>query len=184
VTWYISVLSGIIQGLTEFLPVSSSGHLVVLHNFFGMETSRLEFDILLHVGTLVSIVFVFYRDIIEILTSNLKTLGLLIIATLPAVIFVFLFNQHIETAFGGVKYVGAGLLVTALFLTIASLYDKFTKNKRQTRFGAGNAFLIGISQALAVFPGISRSGLTISTALKKQKLPKSTDPYCVVNHTT
>jgi undecaprenyl-diphosphatase len=162
--WYLSILSGVVQGLTEFLPISSSGHLVILHHFFKMPKPQMEFDIFLHVGTLGAVIFVFYKDIIKIFTANIKILALLIIATIPACILAIFFNEKIEATFNQVKFVGIGLLVTAFFLVVSSIVENF-KEKRKEKINFLDAILIGISQALALFPGFSRSGLTISTAL-------------------
>ena len=163
-SWYISIISGLIQGLTEFLPVSSSGHLVILHHFFKIPESRLEFDIFLHLGTLGSIIFVFYKDIIRILTTDIRTFGLLVIASIPAAILALFFDKQIEATFSQLKFVGFGLLITALFLIVGSLAEKFSRKDRK-KINFLDAILVGVSQALALFPGISRSGLTISTAL-------------------
>ncbi|MFH1857048.1 MAG: undecaprenyl-diphosphate phosphatase [Candidatus Omnitrophota bacterium] len=163
--WYISLLSGLIQGLTEFLPISSSGHLVIFHHFFNLPAEvQLEFDIFLHIGTLGSVLFVFHKDIIKLLTVNKKTLLLLIAATIPAVIAALFFDKKIESAFNSPKFVGFGLLITAVFLLIGSMAEKFRKIKKHN-VTFPQAILIGISQALAILPGLSRSGLTISTAL-------------------
>lgn len=161
--WYISFISGLIQGLTEFLPVSSDGHLVLFHNFFTMPSGELEFDILLHFGTMGSIVFVFYKDIIEMLTVERRNIALLIAATIPAGIAAILFDEKIEQAFGSARIAGFGLLVTACFLFVGSIAEKSAKKKERVTFL--DAVLIGATQALAMLPGISRSGLTISTAL-------------------
>lgn len=161
--WYISFISGLIQGLTEFLPVSSSGHLVLLHHFFKMPSAQLEFDIFLHIGTLGAVVFVFYKDIIEMLTVEKRNMVLLIVATIPAAITAILFDEKIEQAFSHVRFVGFALLLTAFFLFVASLAEKSLKKREKVSFF--DAVLIGLSQALAILPGVSRSGLTISTAL-------------------
>lgn len=149
--------------MTEFLPVSSSGHLVLLHNFFKMPSAQLEFDIFLHLGTLGSIVFVFYKDIIEMLTVERRNIALLITATIPAGVVAILFDEKIEQAFSDVRFVGLALLVTAFFLFVGSLAEKSGKKRERVTFL--DAVLIGISQAIAILPGVSRSGLTISTAL-------------------
>jgi len=158
---------GIIQGLTEFLPISSSGHLALLHNFF--QEQSLAFDISIHFATLLAIVTFFIKDIINIIkdfftlkikSDNFKLVIYLILASIPAGIIGFLINAHIESIFSNLYAVSLGFFVSGFFLLSASFVKK--KNKK---LNIKNTFLIGISQALAIFPGISRSGTTVSTGL-------------------
>lgn len=155
-----AIISGIVQGLTEFLPVSSSGHLVILHKLFGLKESQLTFDIFLHLGTLSSVFIVFWMDIIDIFTIRKKIGFFIIIATAATAIFVFIFGKGVEASFGNSRLVGAMLILTGSWLIIGSF----------VRFGTSGltgfkSFLIGIAQGVASIPGISRSGATISTAL-------------------
>ncbi|MDP8229994.1 MAG: undecaprenyl-diphosphate phosphatase [Candidatus Gorgyraea atricola] len=159
-TFLQALISGIVQGLTEFLPVSSSGHLVIMHKLMGMEGPQLSFDIFLHVGTLAAIFIVFWKDIIEAVTVKRKIGFFILMATAVTVLCVLFFGKGIEAAFGNVKMVGAMLVVTGIWLILGSFL----------RFGSGGisglkAILIGLAQAIAVMPGISRSGVTISTGL-------------------
>jgi len=159
-TFLQALISGIVQGLTEFLPVSSSGHLVILHRLMGLEESQLSFDIFLHIGTLAAIFIVFWKDIVEAVTVKRKIGFFILMATAVTVLFVLFFDNGIEAAFGNVKMVGAMLIVTGVWLILGSFL----------RFGAGGlsgfkAILIGLAQAIAVMPGISRTGATISTGL-------------------
>lgn len=203
IDWKVSIISGFIQGITEFLPVSSSGHLVVLHNIFKLPAPQLELDIVLHAATAGSIIFVFKKDFIKLLQSNTKMLFSLFTATLPAVVTVILFNKIIETVFLQLKLVGFGFLTTAFFLVFGSIIERKKKEKKKnltplekaagfgqclspykadgglkppsastvrergslTELTPAKAVFIGLAQALAVLPGFSRSGLTISTAL-------------------
>lgn len=155
-----AIISGIVQGLTEFLPVSSSGHLVILHKLFGLKESQLTFDIFLHLGTLSAVFIVFWMDIIDMFTIRKKIGFFIIIATAATAIFVFIFGKGVEASFGNSRLVGAMLILTGSWLIIGSF----------VRFGTSGltgfkSFLIGIAQGVASIPGISRSGATISTAL-------------------
>jgi len=162
-----ALLLGIIQGITEWLPVSSSGHLAIAHKIMGTPPSP-AFDIALHAGTLLSVAAVFWRDLLEMLKAAArrswkspagKTLVMIAIATAPGALLGLLFNDYIENLFSSVLFIGAALLVTAALLYIAS-GKKGTKD-----IGKREAAIIGIAQAAALAPGISRSGATISAAM-------------------
>ncbi len=164
-----AIALGIVQGLTEFLPVSSSGHLVLMQKIFG--TAALEgttnpqllfFDTMLHIGTLIAVVVVLWKDILGLFRRPLNTLLYLIIATIPAVIFTVFLSDFIETAFGG-GYLGFGFLLTALLLVVSELIAKRVGNRRQLRLGS--ATVMGIMQAIAIMPGVSRSGSTLAGGL-------------------
>ena len=147
---------GLLQGLTEFLPVSSSGHLVLVQEFVpDFSQPGVLFDVVLHAGTLLAIVFYFRRTILKIKARYLLLLGL---ATIPAALVGFFFNSAIEGFFKNIKLVGLALIFTALlnFLT-----DRTKSRKKKA--SCLEAFWIGIAQALAIIPGISRSGATIFT---------------------
>jgi len=159
-SFFESVISGIVQGITEFLPVSSSGHLVILHRLFGLEKPQVAFDVFLHVGTLTAIFIVFRRDIIDIFTVRKKTGLFVIISTLVTVVFVLLFGKSIESGFGNVKIVGVGLVVTGVWLILGRFIRYGTKG-----ISGFKAVLIGLAQGIAAVPGISRSGVTISTGM-------------------
>ena len=146
---------GIIQGLTEFLPVSSSGHLVIAQKLIPSFTQPgILFDVILHFGTLFSVLFFFRKKLLSYL--NIKYLTLLALGTLPAVVVGLLFKSQIETLFNSVRVVGYALLLTG---TMNLLTDKI-KSKDQ-RLTTKNSFLVGLAQAVAIIPGISRSGSTI-----------------------
>lgn len=159
-TFFEAIISGIVQGITEFLPISSSGHLVILHKVMGLKEPQIVFDIFLHLGTLAAIFIVLSKDIVEIFTRKKKILYYILLGTLATVIFVLLFGKRIESAFGSTKLVGAMLVVTGIWLILGNF----------VRFGSeglsgGKAILIGLVQGIAAIPGISRSGVTISTGL-------------------
>ncbi|MFC1666710.1 undecaprenyl-diphosphate phosphatase [Candidatus Omnitrophota bacterium] len=155
-----AIISGIVQGVTEFLPVSSSGHLVILHKLTGLEEPQIFFDIFLHVGTLLAIFIVFWNDIVGLVTTKKRIGFFVFIGTASTAFFVLVFGKGIESAFGNLKIVGAMLIVTGIWLILGNFL----------RFGTGplsgfKAILIGLAQGVALLPGISRSGATISTAL-------------------
>jgi len=152
---------GIIQGLTEFLPVSSSGHLVIAQKLIPSFTQPgILFDVILHFGTLFSVLFFFRKKLLSYL--NIKYLTILALGTLPAVVVRLLFKSQIETLFHSVRVVGFALLLTG---TMNLLTDKI-KSKDQ-RLTTKNSFLVGLAQAVAIIPGISRSGSTIFAGVAK-----------------
>lgn len=167
-----AIILGVIQGLTEFLPVSSSGHLELAKVILGdtsLPEESLTFTVVLHFATALSTLVIFRKEIIEIFKGLLqfkwnhecKFSVKIIISMLPAVIIGLLFEEELESLFGGkIVLVGVMLLLTALLLLLA---DKAKNTKKEVSFS--NAVLIGISQAIAMLPGISRSGATISTSV-------------------
>jgi undecaprenyl-diphosphatase len=181
-----AVSLGVIQGLTEFLPVSSSGHLVLMQNLFGLKEPELLLDICLHVGTLLAVIVVFLRDIGELLTTLLKTpqkikaaggvkslyesdetfrLGILIICgSIPTALLGILFSKKADAIFGSVALVGIALLVTGATLWMTR-YMTTRKGRFQLEMSMLDAVIIGIVQGLAIIPGISRSGSTIAAGL-------------------
>ena len=159
-----AVILGIVQGLTEFLPISSSGHLVLFQKLFGMNGPMLSFDVILHLGTLIAVVIVFWRDILEILKKPLQNITyMLIAATIPAVIAGLLFDKQIEAMFDGGISLAIGFIITG-FLLIYS--DRIKNTKKQDKdISFTDAIVIGCMQALAIAPSISRSGSTITAGL-------------------
>jgi undecaprenyl-diphosphatase len=164
VTLLSAILSGILQGLTEFLPVSSSGHLVLLHSFIGFKESQMIFDIFLHLGTLLAVIVFFRDDILKLFTSEKKDLSLLGVAMIPAAAAGILFYSFIENFFSSPRITGYLLLLNGCILFLAS-YIQTRKNISRESINSKDAFLIGLSQVLGLLPGISRSGVTISTGL-------------------
>lgn len=167
-----AIVLGIIQGLTEFLPVSSSGHLELGKAIMGDTTvpeESLLFTVVLHFATALSTIVVFRKDIWEIISGLLKFtwneetqfVVKIIVSMIPAAIIGVLFEEELESFFGGsIAFVGAMLIVTAVLLWLA---DKAKNTEKKVSFS--NAFVIGIAQAIAMLPGISRSGATISTSV-------------------
>jgi undecaprenyl-diphosphatase len=162
--------------LTEFLPVSSSGHLVFFQSLFGMRESQLFFDVMLHLGTLLTVVVYFRADIWKIVQAiatmlrgkresqrEAKLLLWTIVATIPTGLMGILFRDWFESLFPKPKIVGVMLLITGLVLYLT----RWTKRegRKIEKMGWVDSILIGIAQGLAIIPGISRSGATISTGL-------------------
>ncbi len=167
-----ALILGIIQGLTEFLPVSSSGHLEIGKAILGdtsVPEESLMFTVVVHFATALSTIVVFRKDIWEIITGLFKFKWneetqfstKIIVSMLPAVIVGLFFEEQLEALFGGnILLVGCMLIVTAVLLWMA---DKAKDTQKKVSFS--NAFVIGVSQAIAMLPGISRSGATISTSV-------------------
>ena len=181
-----AVLLAILQGFTEFLPVSSSGHLVLAQELLHLHGLQLiAFDVFVHFGTLISVVFVFWHDILEMMRSFIKAfasmklkqeyenaehfrLGVaIIIGSIPAGVIGILYRHQIEAAFTDPKLVAMNLVITGLILFLTRL----TKPVEGKKVGLVSALIIGIAQAVAILPGISRSGSTMSTALYLKTSP-------------
>lgn len=171
-TYLEAIILGIIQGLTEFLPVSSSGHLELAKAIFGNESlphESLTFTVILHFATALSTIVIFRAEVLQILKGLIQfkwneelifSLKILI-SMIPAVIIGLLFEKELEAFFNGqILLVGFMLLITGLLLLFADRAKNTTKN-----VGFLNALIIGVSQAIAMLPGISRSGATISTSV-------------------
>ena len=155
-----AVLLGLIQGLCEFLPVSSSGHLVLFQEILGVNDPGILLDTLLHVGTLIAIFVVFWRDIWGMIKKPLsKPVYLLVVATIPAVIATLLLGDFFEVAFTG-RFLGLGFLTTSIILFISG---KRQGAKREMNYI--DALVMGCFQAFAILPGVSRSGSTITGGL-------------------
>ena len=153
-------LLSILQGIAEFLPISSSGHLVLGKSLLGMGDLGMRLDVFLHVGTLVAI-FVFYWAIVRRIVKNLEWGYLLkvVASAVPAGVVGILFQDQLEAAFASPKMVGAALVFTGLVLTATKFLPKGTKDVSFAR-----AILMGVAQAVAILPGVSRSGMTLAAA--------------------
>ncbi|NCN82517.1 MAG: undecaprenyl-diphosphate phosphatase [Candidatus Pacebacteria bacterium] len=159
-TIFQSLILGSVQGLTEFLPVSSSGHLILFESWFGIVQSGIIFEVILHAATL-GAVFVFFFPALKRLTVS--KIGLLLLATIPAAVVGVLFKSQIESMFDSVTLVACALLVTAGINLGISYYLKREQDRKLTW---KSAIFIGVVQAFAITPGISRSGSTIFAGLK------------------
>ena len=180
-SWFEALLLGIIQGLTEYLPVSSSGHLAIGQALFGMENGEdnLMFTVAVHVATVLSTLVVLWSEIDWILKGlfkfemNAETKYVLniVVSMIPVGIVGLFFKDQVEEFFGsGLLVVGCCLLITAALLT----FSYYAKPRQKDHISLKDAFIIGLAQAIAVLPGVSRSGSTIATGLllgnKKESL--------------
>lgn len=170
--WFEALILGIVQGLTEFLPVSSSGHLELGKAILNVEAANdITFTVVVHGATVLSTLVVFFREVWNLIRGSLQFkwndetqyVAKIILSMIPVLIVGLLFEEYIESFFTGkIVFVGIMLLVTALLLSLAHfLQDKV----KQGEIGYGSAFLMGIAQVFATLPGISRSGATIATGL-------------------
>ena len=178
-----SIVLGTVQGLTEFLPVSSSGHLTLLQRVLGYnigEGGMMFVNVLLHFGTLVAVIAAFWRDILALFKKPFKTLLMLIVATIPAGVVGVLFNDKIEAIFNPDTnpawpcWLAVFFATTAMILLITEIVSK--NRKKERALGWGNSVAMGVVQAAALFPGISRSGSTIAAGVvsgaKKEEVAK------------
>lgn len=184
ITYIKAIILGLVQGLAEFLPISSSGHLALLQHFFGVNgDSVLLFTVLLHVGTLVSVFICYWSDIVGLarelvftvvdivkgrgprISSNpeRKLLFLILVATIPTGIIGIVFKDAFESLYTNIIAIGCGLIFTGIILKVA---DKMGNGKKQEmRTNYRNAIFTGIMQGIAIAPGISRSGSTLFGSL-------------------
>lgn len=165
-----AVVLGIVQGLTEFLPVSSSGHLVLTQKILGISEPPLLMDTMLHLGTLVAVFIVLWKDIWELLKRPFQRLvWLLIAATVPTVAIALAFKDLIENAFHSGSTLGWEFLITAAVLVGSERLAARRASVRRTEkdMGFPDALIIGTLQGVAIMPAISRSGLTIAGALAR-----------------
>jgi undecaprenyl-diphosphatase len=173
---FTAVFLGAVQGLTEFLPVSSSGHLVLFQKIFGISEPALFFDTMVHAGTLAAVFVVLREDIWAILRHIIQPLtAYLILATLPAVVVALVFKDAIEQAFTSGSFLGFAFLITAALLTASELLARRGAAITGAAGGRGrkamnwlDALIIGLLQGAAIIPGVSRSGATLSGALSRR----------------
>ena len=162
------IFLSIVQGLTEFLPVSSSGHLSLIGNWLNM-SGLMDKIIAAHVGTLMALLLFMYKDIIDVLKpKNFKYLLKILFAIIPAGVVGLLFNKYVENAMNSPRIIGGFLLFTALILYLTG----FVKSKEKIEPTWLDSLIVGSMQAIAIFPGISRSGMTISSSLFRKIEPK------------
>ena len=177
--WWQALLLGLVQGLTEFLPVSSSGHLMIFKELLGVDAEGfLDFTVTVHFATVLATLVVFWGTILQLLkgffkfTYNDETdyICKILVSLIPVALVGFLLKDQVDALFSGsLKQVAGGLLVTALLLWVSDSAGKRFRvhQAKDTRNGIsyGQAFIVGIAQAFAVIPGVSRSGSTIATGL-------------------
>jgi len=158
------IILGLVQGLAEFLPISSSGHLVLFQRVFDLQEGVLTFDIAVHLATLLAVVYVLRNDIIEILKKPFGKLPLLIIAgSIPTAIMGFMFSDFFKNLFETGSGLGLEFILTGVVLWFAESVR--TKNKNLKEMTYTDAVVIGVAQGIAILPGVSRSGLTLAGSL-------------------
>ncbi|MBN1754596.1 undecaprenyl-diphosphate phosphatase [bacterium] len=168
--WEMIILA-ILQGLSEFLPISSSGHLVILESLLGIQKDNITLEIALHFGTLLAILIVFWDDIRMILKKffrlkqfqedqEVRLFYYIILASVPAALVGILAKKPLEQLFGMPRLTALMLILTGLFLLLTRVFNKTPRKELSFPM----AFLIGIAQAVAIIPGISRSGMTVGTS--------------------
>ncbi len=183
----MSVFLGFIQGITEFLPISSSGHLSILQNLISLNYApeeHLLFDVLLHIGTLASVIFAYRSDLKAMIsdtagalvgkhgtvsedgrpTPSVRTVIFIVIATLMLV-FVLPFKKYVETLYYNTPFIAFALIITGIILFVSGKLEEGKKSAKTIT--VKDAIIIGLSQALAIIPGLSRSGTTISVGLAR-----------------
>lgn len=182
--FFYSIFAGVLQGVTEFLPISSSGHLVLFHQYFRINfPDFLAFDVILHLGTLVALFIYFFSDVKKYLAAFFQSIikpdlknnkeqllaWYLLMATFPAAIIGFYFERIVEVYLRNSIIVAMMLITFGILLYLADSF--FQKSKKMTELSPQGALLIGFAQALALIPGVSRSGITIIAGLS-QKLQR------------
>ncbi|GMU25494.1 undecaprenyl-diphosphatase UppP [Patescibacteria group bacterium] len=166
---------GLLQGITEFFPVSSSGHLILVPRLFGWDDQGLAFDTVLHLGTLTALVWVFWKDIVDSLKgtfvqrdkASARLVLMVILAAIPGVVFGGLFGRAIESFTRGPLFVALGLFFWGFVLFAADRYAQSRKHgiRELSDMRWIQVIVVGFAQAIALFPGTSRSGITISAGL-------------------
>lgn len=183
-SYFESLILGLVQGLAEFLPISSSGHLALLQQWFGIEEDKvLLFAVLLHVGTLISVFIVYWKDIWELIVELFLTIKdlftgkglrleerpvrklgvMIIVATIPTGLIGILFNDFFNGLYNSVIPIGVGLIITGFLLVIAERMGDSNRGIKQMNYR--NALFVGVVQGIAICPGISRSGSTLFGSL-------------------
>ena len=162
-TAFQAIILGLVQGLTEFLPVSSSGHLIIVQSLLNLDGEMLMFDAFVHIGTLVAVFIAFWKDIWALIKHPIcKFTGMIIIGCIPAALMGYFLDDIFEHLFGSVIAVSCALIVTGILLVIS---DRMNGKKTIDEMKCRDALLVGVCQGFAITPGLSRSGSTIFGAL-------------------
>lgn len=184
-TYLTSALLGLVQGVAEFLPISSSGHLSLMENLLKVAQDDILFEVLLHLGTLVAVCVVYWQDIVDMVrdffgvlgglfsknrrmrvspSANTRLVFMLIVATIPLVLVIPV-KDRVETLYGNTLFIGCALLATGIILFLS---DRLAQGRKTARTATMmDALIVGLSQAVAVVPGLSRSGTTISIGMMR-----------------
>jgi undecaprenyl-diphosphatase len=172
-----AIILGIVQGITEWLPISSKSHLIIIQQLFGLVQPAI-FDLILHIGSLIVVFIVFWKDILELIDGMIHgkkeswmMILFIVLATIPIVIFGFLLEGLVKKSMTSLFVLGYGFLFTALIIYLS----QFPRVKKK-RLNVWNSLVIGCSEVFSLFPGVSRSGTTISTGMilgiKKEEVAK------------
>lgn len=157
-------LLGLVQGLTEFLPISSSAHLILLPKLMEWQDFGLPFDIVIHVGSLFAIIFYFFKD--RVFKLNYKTLLLIMVATIPVGLSGILFKKFIEQYVRSIEIIALTTMLFGVVLGISYWWNRYrNKNYSVDAISIKSAIFIGCAQAIAIIPGVSRSGITLTAGL-------------------
>ncbi|MFA5286779.1 MAG: undecaprenyl-diphosphate phosphatase [Candidatus Omnitrophota bacterium] len=154
------ILLGVVQGITEFLPVSSSGHLVILQRVFGLSGEEIAISIVLHLGTLIAVVIFFFKEILKVMRDK-RSIFLIVLVTFITGIIGILGKDFFESLFSSPRAVILPFLITGVVLLLTRNFN----HSKDVKVGLKDALILGFTQAIAILPGISRSGITISTLL-------------------
>ena len=173
VSLFSALFLSVVQGICEWFPVSSSGHLAILHNLFGFQS--LSFDVFLHLSSLLAVFVIFWKDIFKLLDirkkENLRYILMILIGIIPAGIIGVLFKDIIEGFFSSILYLGIFFIISGIIVYSTKFF-----NEKRNKIGWADSLFIGVFQAVALLPGISRSGATISSGifrgLSKEQLVK------------
>lgn len=166
-----SIIYGIVQGIAEFLPISSSAHLIALPQIFGWKDPGLAFDVALHMGTLIAVIVYFFKDWLNLAYSGLmkpkttegKLFWYIVLACIPGALIGKLLENQAETAFRNLALMGTMMIIMGIVLLLAEKYGR--KKVKLERIGMKRSLYIGLSQALAIIPGVSRAGITMTMGL-------------------
>ena len=163
--YVLAILAGAVQGLTEFLPVSSTGHLIIFEHIFNISQKEfgLAFDASLHLGTLFAVLIFFFKDYLSVFNFKNNLFIKLVIGTIPAAILGLIFENLIENQFRSLTLIAYSLILFSFVIIAAEIYAK--RQKQQKAISKRDSFVVGLAQSLALVPGVSRSGATISAGL-------------------
>lgn len=178
----IALLLGLIQGIAEFLPISSSGHLTIVSKIFGIQNDILLISVLLHFATLFAVIFTFRKYIWELIKHPLSKQAInLYIATIPTILIVIFFKLYMNNFFENSKILPMGFLFTAMLLLLTYIIlGKNKESKKINEVKKSSALLMGITQGFAIIPGISRAGSTICTGLLSGEQRKATTRFSFI----
>ena len=166
-----ALVLGLVQGLTEFIPVSSSGHLILAHELFGTTESTLIFDVALHIGTLMALIIFFWKDLLGLVKNSFaknsegRLARIILVATIPAAIIGYLFSDWIDVNLRKPETVVVTMIIMAVLMLLTEKYS--SKKRKISSVSMTDGINVGLAQALALIPGVSRSGATITAGMAR-----------------